>query len=264
MEEEKGQNGKQKPHLFVGVPAVDGRVTVELMRYIGGLQTMAAMGALPFTVSTAEVTGIAPVEYARNVLCGMALGTVADRILLIDADMTPEPTVTRLLVNQGDIVVPRMYRFRHHGKNGIHQGPPELTCCATLIRKDGRFDLTPEPDTNKCVAVDAVGTGCIMIKRAVLDDPKMRVGDDEDDVPAIFRMKRNDVGRITEWEDVDFSYRATKLGYRVFADFGARCGHNKTLNLDSVAELVYNPPKRGEIRKTPEASIMDRLHEEVS
>ena len=248
----------KKPHLFVGVPSIDGKITVELHRYLQALTYAAATGSLPFTISTAEVTGVAPVEYARNVLCGMALNTPAERIVLIDADMIPDANVSRLLNSDADIVVPRMYRFRHHGKNGIHDGPPELTCCATVVEASGeRLDLTPEIDAEGCYKVDFCGTGFIVIKRAVLDDPKMRVGESEGDVPAIFRMTRNDVGRITTWEDVDFSSRATKLGYTVAVDFGARCGHKKTLDLDSIAELVYTRPERGEKRKTPSASIMD-------
>ena len=254
----------ERPHLFVGVPAIDGKVTVELRRYLSGLEVTAALGQLPFTVSTAEVTGVAPVEYARNVLCSMALGTPADRILLIDADMTPEPTTSRLLYNDADIAVPRMYRFRHHGKNGIHQGPPELACCATVFEDGERLDLIPELDAKSMFKLDACGTGCIMIRRKVLEDPKMRVGEDEGDVPAIFHMERNSVGRITEWEDVDFSLRASRLGYSVVVDMAARCGHKKTVNLDSIAELVYARPERGEKRVTPDASIMDGIREEVA
>lgn len=257
-------NGAARPHLFVGIPSIDGRVTVELRRYLTSLEVCAAMGTLPFTVSTAEVTGIAPVEYARNVLCGMALSTPADRIVLIDADMKPEPTASRVLFSQADITVPRMYRFRHHGKNGIHQGPPELAACATVVRDGARLDLIPEFDAKDAHRVDACGTGFIMIRRHVLDDPRMRVGEAEDDVPAIFRMTRNAVGRITEWEDFDFSFRASRLGYVVVVDFAARCGHSKTLDLDSVAELAYTKPERGEIRTVPPASIMDRPQEEDS
>ena len=248
----------ERPHIFVGVPSIDGKMTVELQRYLQALTYAAATGSAPFTVSTAEVTGVAPVEYARNVLCGMAIDAKADLVVMIDADMKPDATVSRLFNSDADIIVPRMYRFRHHGKNGIHQGPPELTCCATIVEPNGeRLDLTPELDAQGVYKVDFCGTGFIVIKRAVLDDPKMRVGKSEGSVPAIFRMTRNDVGRITTWEDVDFSKRATEQGYTVAVDFGARCGHNKTLDLDSIAELVYTRPERGEKRKTPEASIMD-------
>ena len=38
---------------------------------------------------------------------------------------------------------------------------------------------------------------------------------DEDGCPAFFRMVQSETGRISDWEDVDFSWRATKLGYVV-------------------------------------------------
>jgi hypothetical protein len=79
-----------------------------------------------------------------------------------------------------------------------------------------------------------------MIRRHVLEDPRMRCGaSDPDGTPALFRMLQTDTGRITEWEDVDFTLRAHRLGYTVAVDLGSRCGHMKTVNLDAVAELVH-------------------------
>lgn len=258
FEGSKTNGASKRPHLFVGIPSIDGRVSVELRRYLSGLESTAMSGMLPFTVGVAEVTGLAPVQYARNVLCGMALRSGADLIMMIDADMKPTPSMSRILFSDADVIVPRMYRFRHHGVNGIHDGPPELAACATVVKGKERLDVIPEYDAAGLHRIDACGTGCIVIKRAVLDDKRMRVGPDEDGVPAIFQMKYSSTGRITEWEDVDFSLRATKAGYTVAVDFGARCGHMKTLDLDSVAELLHTAPQRGEKRITPEPSIMDQ------
>lgn len=230
-----------RPHYFIGVPAVDGKVSVELHRYLSALSVCAVTGEIPFTVNIAIVTGVAPVEYARNTLMAMALSTPASKIAMIDADMLPEPSATNLFVQDHfDIIVPRMYRFRHHGTGMGHDASkPELACCATVVQGEDRYDLVPKLNARGAMPIDACGTGFIVINRAVLEDERMKVGEtDFDGVPAIFRMTRAASGRITEWEDVDFSLRASRLGYKVGVDFSARCGHRKTVNLDAIAELT--------------------------
>jgi hypothetical protein len=229
----------EKPHVFIGVPSLDGRITVELHRYLAALQTLGATGQLPFTVSVGELTGHAPVTYARNVLCAMALQTAAERMVQIDADMLPNDSCSRVLTNfAADIVCPRMFRFRHSGDNGIEDKPPEVAACATLVRDGKRYDVIPKPDSG-LARVNGCGTGFISIARQVLLDPRMRVGPDVDGVPALFKFEYDAVGGITEWEDVDFTLRADALGYSVVADFSAHCGHKKTINLDCVWEMVY-------------------------
>lgn len=237
-----------KPHLFIGVPSKGGKVTVELHRWLTAMNVCAATGELPFTITEGDVTGLAPVHFARNALMKMALATPAERVLTIDDDMIPTETTARILLSDADICVSRMYRFRHHGPEGMDgedAKPPELAACATYVKlmggKETRFDIVPRFDAAGLVKVDAVGTGCISVKRKVLEDPHMRVGpDDEDGTPALYRMLYTATGRITEWEDIDFTLRASRLGYSVAADFGSRCGHFKTVNLDAVAELVHN------------------------
>jgi hypothetical protein len=237
-----------KPHLFVGVPSFGGKMSVELHRWLTALEVCGAMGQAPFTVSMGIVTGVSPVQYARNVLLRIALETPAARIVLIDDDMLPDSTTMSVIMSDADICVPRMYRFRHNGPDAFSAAegrPPEIAACATYVKDLGngtseRSDIVPRYDATGAVAVDACGTGFMMIKRCVLDDPRMRVGlDDADGTPAIFRMVQSETGKITDWEDVDFSLRASRLGYTVVADFGAHCGHRKAINLDAVAELMH-------------------------
>lgn len=229
----------EKPLIFIGIPSIDGRLTVELHRYVAALQALSMVGKLPFVVQTGELTGHAPVTYARNVLCGMALSTPAERMVQIDADMLPNESCSKVLTNfAADIICPRMFRFRHSGADGIEGKPPEIAACATLERDGKRYDVIPKPDSG-LARVDGCGTGFISVARHVLLDPRMRVGPDVDGVPALFKFEYDAVGGITEWEDVDFTLRASKLGYSVVADFSAHCGHKKTINLDCVWDMVY-------------------------
>lgn len=236
-------------HVFVGIPSRDGRLSAALHRWVESLAYMSATGQVPFRVTEFIAEGYSPVHYARNVVSWKARQTDADRIVMVDDDMLPDDSTWKVLRTDADICVPRMFRFRHNGKLAVSEAedrPPEVVTCATLVREvDGgeiRQDLVPMPDApDQEFEVQAVGTGFISIKREILDDPRMRVGpDDEDGVPAIFRMIQTPTGRITEWEDVDFTLRAHRLGYRVVANFGAHCGHRKSVNLDAVYELAMS------------------------
>ena len=65
--------------------------------------------------------------------------------------------------------------------------------------------------------VDAVGTGCILIHRRVLDDPAMRL--------APFRRTTDDAGRVEYGNDLNFCRRAKERGFRIWADFTSPCEH---------------------------------------
>jgi len=209
---------------------------------------MSTRGEVPFRVTEFIAEGYSPVHYARNIVAWKALTTDADRIVMVDDDMLPDDTTWRAIRTEADICVPRMFRFRHNGPiaaNLEDDRPPEIATCATLVYGDGelqvRRDIVPGVDAPDCeVEVQAAGTGFISIRREVLEDPRMHVAPpDADGVPSIFTMTQLPNGRIIEWEDVDFTLRAHRLGYKVRANFGAHCGHRKAVNLDAVFDMVY-------------------------
>ena len=60
---------------------------------------------------------------------------------------------------------------------------------------------TPDP----VLEVDATGMGMTVIRRELLEDPNMRLGEDSDcDSPAIFRTPRALNGKLLATEDIDF------------------------------------------------------------
>ena len=239
------------PEMFIGIPSHDGKISAPLHVWLSSLTALSACGQFPYRVNVAILQGISPVQYARNRLLAQALTTEAERIVMIDDDMLPDPSCMPVLFSPADICVPRMYRFRHNGPDALspeENTPPEIATCATFVEvKDGkeeRYDVLPDFSKGGVIKVQGAGTGFIMIKRKVLDDPRMRVGpSDEDGTPALFRMFYTATGHITEYEDIDFTWRATQLGYTVVADMGAHCGHRKAINLDAVAELVHRAKK---------------------
>jgi len=65
--------------------------------------------------------------------------------------------------------------------------------------------------------VDAVGTGCILIHRRVLEDPVMRL--------APFRRTTDEFGRVEYGNDLNFCRRAKERGFRIWCDFRSPCEH---------------------------------------
>jgi len=239
----------ERPEMFIGIPSHDGKISAPLHVYLSSITALSALGQFPFAVNVCILTGITPVQYARNRLLNIARTTDAERIVLIDDDMLPDETCTRVMFSQADICVPRMYRFRHNGPDALtpeENKPPEIASCATLVtpatetEDEKRFDVLPQWDKGGIFRVQAAGTGFIMIKRKVIEDPRMLVGPpDPDGTPALFQIKYSATGHILEWEDVDFTLRANNLGYVVAADMSAHCGHRKAINLDCVAEMLH-------------------------
>jgi hypothetical protein len=85
--------------------------------------------------------------------------------------------------------------------------------------------------------------GCILMRREVIDDPRMMVdrGDDRRRLP--FRTVRKPDGTVEIGENIDFTWRAQ-------LDSSVRCGHEKTVDLADVeAWAGRDGQRRGEVRE---------------
>jgi len=65
--------------------------------------------------------------------------------------------------------------------------------------------------------VDAVGTGCVLIARRVLEDPRMRTG--------CFLRKLEPDGVVERGNDISFCERAGACGFRIWAHYDYPCNH---------------------------------------
>lgn len=204
--------------------------------------------------------GHSPVEYARNIMCGQFLRSECDKLWFIDEDMLPESSVVRLLHSDADIIAARMYKFDHpNPEAGKTVG---LGLCAMMKAKNGLYQpVLPslgDPAIQDC---DAVGTGCTVIARRVLEDRRMwsdniytkadGVTEDGnvdpgrgDYAPYIFRFRRAPNGMGIMGEDIDFCERAKALGYSIKVDLNAGCGHFKPIDIDQAGYLAQETLKR--------------------
>jgi hypothetical protein len=150
---------------------------------------------------------------------------------MIDDDVVLPADTHRLLDVDADIVFARVpVWLGQTAEDGtVHHS---VTIPAGRRTPHGKFDFMFDRERGQ-VEVDSCGMGCILIRREVLDDPRMHLGIADDGEPILFQTVRRRDGTL-ESEDIDFTWRARQLGYKVVLDGSVRCGHEKTVDLADV------------------------------
>ena len=105
-------------------------------------------------------------------------------------------------------------------------------------RMDNVFQYATLNGDRELMTAGAAGTGAMIIKRHVLEDPKMRHSPDEKGVPCIFQTPRSPSGFCLATDDLDFCRRAVDAGYKLVVDTGVRWGHIKTHDVANFDEAV--------------------------
>lgn len=181
--------------------------------------------------------GTSPQELARNNLCQRCLDSDAEVLLMIDDDMIVDGTVLDLLTTPDyDIVAPLQYMYlpeNHEKKRAV----PSTVPCAFNFDRDapeGQQIRPVLPTPGQMITdVEAVGSGCMAIKRKVLEDPRMQI-EPGLDPPAFFQNQYLANGIRIRGLDIDFCKRATELGYRIRTNWTVQVGHYKKCNLNGV------------------------------
>lgn len=143
-----------------------------------------------------------------------------DFLLMIDDDVLPHTNPAEMVFADCDIVgSPALVRQNNHMINWVaYVKHPALDGYAPVdfAGIEGNIDL---------LKVDIVGTGCIMIARRVLEDPRMK---------APFNCEYDEDG-ITEYgTDYAFCRKAGALGYNIFTTPKRRCEHFKKVGLSEL------------------------------
>ena len=99
------------------------------------------------------------------------------------------------------------------------------------------YDYVPEADAYRehtqrdgLQRVDAVGSGCILVARRVLEHPNLRYG-------AFFRTWHPD-GTMNKGGDIAFCERARAAGFRVWCAFDYPCDQFAEVSLNEVARAL--------------------------
>lgn len=209
-----------------------------------------------------EITNnVTYIEAARNVLVHRfkKRHPNADWLFFIDSDTIPHPDFMQLLLK---------LRPELHIVCGWYpvpcaaKGLPPITTSVYVempakieggvptwrpLRVDELLGATTEKgETPELLRVDGAATGCMLIHRKVLEDPRMLCGEtDEQGIEAIFDWPRKDNGLGLRSDDLDFCMRAKKNGYNIYVDPAVRFGHKKLTNLADVFDWMVQAFEAG-------------------
>jgi GT2 family glycosyltransferase len=174
------------------------------------------------------------IDKARNAMVMEALNKNADYLFFVDDDNPIPPETLELFIQDDKDIVIAPILGRNPNKEGKH------SLCAFYKREEGGVHLYENVevfrDEGPLHQIDAGGTGCMLIKRRVLEklfkEYKGRVfefGEVMFDSKVLIDGVEYD--RRTMSEDVEFCERAVNAGFEVWLDDRVRPFHITTYNL---------------------------------
>ena len=237
-----GEASPYRPHIFVGIPTVDGRIEYPIAMLLASLAILQSQGVIRLT--TRVVSHVSPVAFARNKIVKDFRASDAERLWMIDADGVPPKNALDLLGIEGDIVsaaCPVWADRQGFYLNGYRRTPQ---------------GYRPVPLTGRTQSVDVVGFASVILSRRLLTDPRMDLPPErimrpwsdtpyEDQAPGVFRMRYATDGSIVVGEDIDFCERARALDYKVLFAPQVQFGHVKQLDLARVLTVMGDAYAQG-------------------
>jgi hypothetical protein len=235
--------------IFVGVPCT-GSVHVGIMDFLNRVRGgVFKYKERLFDLECGFVSGVSPIEGARNVLVKFFLRSDADYLLFIDSDVYPSETGLMMLdaIPKADIVTGRVTIWM---PTPDKQGWLIQPTAATKIESDKKHIIYDVGTGDIRYDIGAAGTGCLLISRKVLEDRRMWGemtwvdGDgktrplEDEDPPPVFRGTYKPNGQRILGEDYFFTSLAKKLGYTIAYVPYAHWHHAKTVSLLDVEKYA--------------------------
>lgn len=156
-----------------------------------------------------------PIANNRNKIVQEFLATDCDYLLMIDDDIVPPDNILNLADFQKDVISPICFAFQQN-------------MVAPLIMRmepEGTYTVANYKGYEGLVETDAVGAGCLMVARRVLENPEMKAPFED-----IF-----DADGVRKYgQDLAFCQKAKKLGYGVFCHLDYACDHFVVMNLKKI------------------------------
>lgn len=183
-------------NIFIGIP------------HIGNLRTELVLFLMKLKNQKIYFSHRMPIDDNRNHIVDEFLKTDSSHLLMIDSDIQPCDNILEMVSNDVDICC---------GAICTNKGGEVIPLA--MMKVDGGYKCKRVLN-NGINEVDAIGTGCIMIKREVLEKMSQ----------PYFQFKYKD-GKLVNGEDFDFCYKAKELGFKVYYDASYKCNHFQTYPL---------------------------------
>lgn len=171
-----------------------------------------------------------PIEHVRNKFAKITLEHNADWLLMVDADNPPIRNPYDLVALDKDIIgCPTPMYKRIAGQGGVFWNTGMAT-------PEGKVRIDGIHKGTELVQRDFMGTGCILIRRNVLEATAMR---------APFMCDWDADGLRICSSDWTFCRRARALGFEVWAHYGYPCRHFGEVEFSEISALNYDEILRG-------------------
>jgi hypothetical protein len=189
-------------------------------------EAMAYAGQFGITTSLAISEDNYTVVGARNKAVATFLRTDATHLMFVDCDVLIQEDAVVLLAAMDKDIACGCYPSTKAPKGVEHMFIPYITITRNDRWLSAWFDGILE--------VQAGGTGCMLIKREVLET----LGWQWFQWP-FWLDKRGDLKHHSD--DVDFCMRAREAGFKIFAHGNVRCGHMKRVD---IASFIFEKGKK--------------------
>ena len=159
-----------------------------------------------------ELTEETPISHCRNNIVKKFLASDNEYLLQIDEDIVPDRNPLELIELDKDIIVCPCPIYQYKILWNVYNTDSKGFWIPVDLSKEKGI-----------IEIDAAGTGCILIKRNVLEAIK-----------APFERIFNDDGTEKMGLDLSFSKKSKEKGFKLFASIEHKCSHYKTLDLKNL------------------------------
>lgn len=221
-----------KHWVFLAVPSITGQVNWSIAHQFGRAMFNTAVQGTPIEFITSVVAGITPIQFARNKIVQEFIKSPCNWLMMVDDDQVMPDNFHELLsVQDADVVSGLTYcwvgsnylpgRLRYNQYDLVKRPQVEYPEC---------YNITPTEQirSGQPYLVSIVGTGCIAIRRHVIE----ALGPE----PFSFTYRKN--GSVMAGEDINFSRDVQRAGFRIAVHPGVRFGHMKHLDLAQIEEYA--------------------------
>lgn len=208
-----------KPLVMIAIPNL-GSIRVELV-----YKLIKWKGNPNYNIVFYFPQGMQPLDNARNHCVSKFIelsNSSEDRLWFIDEDIIPPDNALDILLSHDKDVVGLLCFMAKMDDQGY------LAPIPVAMRYNSNKKYQVFFEGRGLTEVDALGGGCIMVKRKVYEEIGSR--------PCTFHYYPD--GTLSLVGDYDFCQKAQMAGFKIWVDFDNLCGHIKPIDLKAFNDLM--------------------------
>src|SRR3990167_9164160 len=153
-----------KPKVLIAVPSMTAKLDVDLVELLFFQRSNDFQDFEVKVMDLSFCSRVFPVDRARNVICQEFLKSDNDFLLMIDDDIVPPNYVAEMARADKPIIAATCFGWvaTRTGESGVY---PVIF---DWNEKDGCYEAAKKLNDRGVIECDAVGTGCIMLRRDVV------------------------------------------------------------------------------------------------